>query len=680
MSLNNKTTGGAAAFWYRQRYALAAALLGAIFFLLLYGVRVLDPTNISWILNDDGDPTQHYFGWEFYRDSQVHLPYLGMSYATVYPYRTSIIYTDSIPLLAVFFKIFSALLPANFQYLGIWGLFCFMAQGFFGQKIVWRISGAESRGAVVRWGTVVSTLLFLLYPVLTVRMFGHTALAGNWLILMGIWLWLCCGDSLPKACLWWGLMGILCAGIHQYYLPMLGILAVGHAVSRLMRGKGPALALLPILSYCACALAELFVLGGFTGNFAGASSDGSTRGADPVNLFVPGLYGSWEVDIYMGAGCVVACALALAAGIVLLLRRRSWGKISARLPWLISAVVIVLLSLLAAASPSVQIGGVHVVDLLMPEPVLALWEMFRVCGRIGWVAGYLIAALACGLLLRWGGKFGVVALAISIVVQGGWQTSHLQQLYEKFHSDQLYVYQSELQDDAWNEIAESGRFAHLAFGSYIVDTPEYWSLISYAVQNSWTTNCFYLAHMQVDLMQRTLDGDLNSLSEDTLYVFLEQGELNQYYLSGKLHFYRIDGILVGSVEPLPLEEAAVQPARMNLSRCVLSSEEATSISEDRVVIAPGEMIVSDAWRLHGGTYEVSIRGENLDHSYIYSGYQNGGTQWIEQEITFLIGEPDEITFQFTTTQPLDDWNVRIHTLDDMPVTVTSIEVSVPSPE
>lgn len=209
MNLNSKTTGGAAAFWYRQRYALAAALLGAIFFLLLYGVRVIDPTNTDWILNSGPDPSQHYLGWELFRQSDVRLPFLGMSYATVYPFRTSIIYTDSIPLLALLFKAIGALLPGRFQYLGIWGLFCFMAQGFFGQKIVWRISGAETRGTAVRWGTVLSALLFLLYPVLTVRMFGHTALAGNWLILMGIWLWLCCPESLPKACLWWGVMGLL---------------------------------------------------------------------------------------------------------------------------------------------------------------------------------------------------------------------------------------------------------------------------------------------------------------------------------------------------------------------------------------------------------------------------------------------------------------------------------------
>lgn len=662
-------------FWYRQRYALAAALLGAAFFILLYGVRVLDPTNVAWILNRGGDPSQHYLGWEFYRQSEVHLPYLGMSYATVYPYRTSIIYTDSIPLLAVAFKAVSALLPEPFQYLGIWGLFCFMAQGFFAQKIVWRISGAETRGPWVRWGTVLSTLLFLLYPVLTVRMFGHTALAGNWLILMGIWLWLCCPESLLKSCAWWGLMGILCAGVHQYYLPMLGILAVGHAVSRLMRGRGPALALLPILSYCGCALAELFLLGAFAGNFSDEASSGWNAGADPLNLFVPGLADSWEVDLYMGWGIVLACILAVVAGVGLLRSKPKGGFVHLS-EWSLSAVVIVVLGLFTAASSSITIGGVHIIDLPLPGPVQTLWEMFHVCGRIGWLVGYLLLSLACGLLLRWSGRIGVVSLAVCILVQGGWKSSDLKGLYQEFHNPKQYEFVSEIKDEAWDVIAQSGQFQHMAFATYIVDIPEYWSLVNYAAQNHWTVNCFYLAHIQEDLMENTLRGDLNTLSSDTLYVFLEGGEMNQYYLSDKLHFYRIDGILVGSVEPLPLEEAEKQPVKMNLLHCNAPDSKDTVISQNQITIMPGEMIVSDSWKLNPSTYIVVIHGENLDHSYVHSGYQTMEEEWVDQDIVFLTGNANEVSFQMSIGEVIDLWNVQVHALDETPVVITSIEISV----
>ena len=97
------------AFLQKHRWSLTGALLGALVFLVLYGVRVLDPVCVDWILNNPSpDPSQHYLGWVFYRRSGWHLPYLGANYSAIYPYRTSILYTDSIPLLAVSVKILKA--------------------------------------------------------------------------------------------------------------------------------------------------------------------------------------------------------------------------------------------------------------------------------------------------------------------------------------------------------------------------------------------------------------------------------------------------------------------------------------------------------------------------------------------------------------------------------------------
>ena len=94
--------------------------------MLLYGVRVLDPTSVDWILNNPSpDPAQHYLGWELFRRSPVHLPYIGANYNAVYPFRTSVLFTDSLPLAALLFKLLGGILPTRFQYFGWWGLFCF---------------------------------------------------------------------------------------------------------------------------------------------------------------------------------------------------------------------------------------------------------------------------------------------------------------------------------------------------------------------------------------------------------------------------------------------------------------------------------------------------------------------------------------------------------------------------
>ena len=441
---------------YRNAFALAGALAGVAFFLALYGVRVLDVTNADWILNSGADPSQHYLGWQFYRGSELRLPYLGMSYNTVYPYRTSVLYSDSIPLLALLFKPFSALLPATFQYMGLWGLANFALQGLLAQKIAWRISGAEERGIAVQAGTVAASVLALLYPVLTIRMFAHTALAGNWLILLGLWLWLCCRGGVVRSCLWWGLAGILCVGVHQYYLPMVSICAVGYAAARLMRKDSPAPALLPILSFCGCALAELFVLGAFSGNFANTDPSGWFTGADPLNLIVPGLYSTWEVDIFVGWGILLAAVLALAAGAALCLRCLAGlrAAVRRRLPWLVSGGLIGLLSLLAACSNTFVVGGVSLGTLPLPEPLYNFWHTFACCGRLAWLAGYLLLAVAGGLLLRFGRGAGLAGLILCIAVQGGWRAGALADRYRTFHTDSLYAWASPLEG---RRLADAGR-------------------------------------------------------------------------------------------------------------------------------------------------------------------------------------------------------------------------------
>lgn len=663
---------------YRNAFALAGALAGVAFFLALYGVRVLDVTNADWILNSGADPSQHYLGWQFYRGSELRLPYLGMSYNTVYPYRTSVLYSDSIPLLALLFKPFSALLPATFQYMGLWGLASFALQGLLAQKIAWRISGAEERGIAVQAGTVAASVLALLYPVLTIRMFAHTALAGNWLILLGLWLWLCCRGGVVRSCLWWGLAGILCVGVHQYYLPMVGICAVGYAAARLMRRDGPAPALLPILSFCGCALAELFVLGAFSGNFANTDPSGWFTGADPLNLIVPGLYSTWEVDIFVGWGILLAAVLALAAGAALCLRRRAGlrAAVRRRLPWLVSGGLIGLLSLLAACSNTFVMGGVSLGTLPLPEPLYNFWHTFACCGRLAWLAGYLLLAVAGGLLLRFGRGAGLAGLILCIAVQGGWRAGALADRYRTFHTDSLYAWASPLEDDAWQMLAESGRFDHLMFASYDIDAPGYWALADYAARNGWSVNGFYLAHLQGELLQRTIQGELNTLETDALYVFLDGNQLRQSQLEGQLHFYRIDGILVGSVEPLPLEEApAPGPVEVDLARCGTDRTDAqTSITAEGVTIAGGEMISTNAWTLQPGQYTVTLRGEGFDHSYIHCGASGADGLLVDQDIVFLTGEPEKMVFQFSVAEPLIDWCVQVHTLDDTPVQIDSITV------
>ena len=661
----------------KYRWSLTGALLGALVFIILYGVRVLDPTCVDWILNNPSpDPSQHYLGWVFFRRSAWHLPYIGANYSAIYPYRTSILYTDSIPLLAVFFKLFRGILPAQFQYLGLWGLFCYAMQGGLAQALIARIGGVRPGETAKQWASVLGAGVLVLFPALNIRMFAHTALAANWLVLLALYLWLGAEQAVSKPsterlCLWWGIMGLLCAGIHLYYLPMVGMVLVAACVQRGLEKRGPAAVVLPVVSFCGTALAELFLLGAFASNFAGYSN-GYLSGADLANLFVPGLQASWEQDVYTGLGVTAAVVLAL---VTLLVQHKKAAELFRRhKAVVIAGIVLLVLDAIAAMGNTVAFAGRTLFTVPIPQALMNFWAMFSSCARLAWLAGMLLAVAACGLVLRfWNGAVAAVLLAACTALQAYGLRTELTKRYTTYHDAAYYESTTQLTAPVWEQLADSGQFRHLAFASFDFEHDAFWDLVTFAADHGWTSNSFYMGHMDGNLAAVTLAGEMNTLSPDTLYAFIDEDELAQHDFA--LHYYRLDGILLGSVEPinsLTEEPALDTPAHtMALQRSSVTNGTAAA---DSVALSEGGELLTEAWMLFPGQYRVTLTGTGFDHSYIYARHGLINQETYKMEVDFTGIAPEEMTFEFTTGEPLYYWRVAVHTLDDTPVTVTSIQV------
>lgn len=663
----------------KYQWPMTGALLGALVFVALYGVRVLDPTCVDWILNNPSpDPSQHYLGWAFFRNSTVRLPYLGANYSVIYPYRTSILFTDSIPLLALLGKLFSPILPVRFQYFGWWGLLCYALQGGLAQAILARLGGVRPGQTAKAWASVAGAGVLVLFPALTVRMFAHTALAANWLVLLAIWLWLRCDALLPttrRACLAWAGMGVLCAGIHLYYLPMVGIVLVGYAVRRGLQKRGVAAVLLPVVCFCAVALAELVLLGAFASNFAGYSN-GYLNGADLANLVVPGLAASWEQNVYIGLGAVAALVLAMVSLGIACVRGKAAavaGFFRRHRIWLIAGAVVLLLDAIAAMGNTITLGGITLGTVPIPQVLMNVWAMFSSCARLAWLAGMLLALLACGVMLRlWNGRVAVVLLAICALLQGYGQRDELAKRFATYHDDATYTDQTRLTDPAWESLAESGRFSHLAFVSFDFEHDEFWDLAAFAADHGWTSNSFYMGHMDGNLAAVTLAGEMNTLSADTLYVFVDEDELARD--SFGLNYYRLDGILIGSVEPLDLTPDPAPETDSHAMDLRLSDVINGSVTADGVELGIGGEMMTDSWMLFPGTYRVTLTGSGFDHSYIYARHGLINQETYKLDIEFTDIAPEKMSFTFTTGEPLYYWCTAVHTLDDTLITVTGVTV------
>ena len=665
------------AFLQKHRWSLTGALLGALVFLILYGVRVLDPTCVDWILNNPSpDPAQHYLGWVFYRRSGWHLPYLGANYSAIYPYRTSILYTDSIPLLAVLGKLLGGVLPARFQYLGLWGLFCYAMQGGLTQALIARVGGVRPGDTAKNWASVLGAGVLVLFPALNIRMFAHTALAANWLVLLALWLWLCAEQSenrptAAKLCLWWGILGLLCAGIHLYYLPMVGMVLVAACVQRALEKRGPAAVVLPVASFCGAALAELFVLGAFAANFAGYSN-GYLSGADLANLFVPGLGASWEQEIYAGLGTTIAVVLAL---VWLLVQHKQAGTFFRRHKnVVIAALVLLVLDAIAAMGNTVTFAGRTLFTVPIPQALMDFWAMFSSCARLAWLAGMLLAVAACGLVLRfWQGAAAAVLLALCAAAQGFGQRAELAKRFAAYHDATYYENTTQLTDPAWEQLAASGQFTHLAFASFDFEHDEFWDLAAFAADHGWTSNSFYMGHMDGNLAAVTLAGEMNALAPDTLYAFVDEDALARNDFA--LHYYRLDGVLLGSVEPIDgLTEESADTAPAHTMALEKSSVINGTADADGVVLSSGGELLTEAWMLFPGNYRVTLTGSGFDHSYIYARHGLINQETYKMDINFTGIAPDEMVFEFSTGEPLYYWRTAVHALDDTPLTITAIKV------
>lgn len=245
--------------WKKYNMSLVAAGLGAICFVLIYGLRVLDPTYDDWLLRG-GDLTQHYIGWEFFRSSEWKFP-IGLMDRISYPNDVSVIFTDSIPVFAVIFKAFSPILPTTFQYFGWWELLCFILQAVYSAKLLY----CFTRDKVL---SVFGSILFVVAPVFITRVFFHTALSSQWLLLVTMYFAIeYIADekkSLKKGIVFGGILGLLCGSIHMYYIPMCGIVILGFLLDRILREKKWKPILYVCGSYVICAGIMVLVLGGFS--------------------------------------------------------------------------------------------------------------------------------------------------------------------------------------------------------------------------------------------------------------------------------------------------------------------------------------------------------------------------------------------------------------------------------
>ena len=424
------------------------ALIGLVVFGFLYGLEIVNPTYTDWIWHSEThDTAQHQLGWEFYRAESSG----GMIKRLAPPTGLSMVFMDVIPLVALMVKPLASVLPASFQYFGLWGLGCYILMGGLGVLLVdavWRRTGlAKPAGLPRHWLAIgAGASLFALSPIVLARSFYHPALAGQWIILLGILLVVETSRFKSAGHLTAIWMVVLTGAIliHPYFLPMMGALMV-LSVVRLIDRQGwsgrhrwRALAIMTIVP-AAVAVGIFYLVGGFSLGTGAEVYDLADKGfnllsfANPLGYSIlpafPNRSTSGETMMWLGLG--VWLMLLLAAWLWRGNYRAAWLRLrqyQRRHRWMCRVgLTVSMLLLIFAVGVRIDVGPATLVQYSVPKPIYELWSAFRASAREAWVFYYVTILLAgyffAGGLTKWrerhhGRSAGVIAVMILLIVVG----------------------------------------------------------------------------------------------------------------------------------------------------------------------------------------------------------------------------------------------------------------------
>ena len=558
--------------FYRRLWfiMLTSGLLGGAIFLAIYGVRILDPTYDDWLLQG-GDMTQHYIGWMYFRRSDWHFP-IGMIDGLLGKINISVMYTDSVPLLAIFFKLLSPILPETFQYFGIMGLCAFILDGACASLLIHRFNKNPL------FCTLGSTI-YVMCPAIFHRLYGHEALAFHYIILLGLSLWLYQDKRYKKR--WqrelippvlWGLLGMLAVGTHSYLLVIVCFFLLGSFVTDIVKHKNPSRPLFCLSSTILMSMLMMWLLGGFATTAPSAAEglgvcsanlntffnpfieEGSGMVGYPAggSILLPSLpcnEGQVEGYAYLGLGVMLGIVLCIVTLIVSAIRckggffsniRRAF---TTRKVWTAAVVFVFAAAFFFALSPKCVLGHTTIYDIHYPEKIMNMMSTFRATGRFAWICDYLIfTAVLYGLSRIKGKKLMIAALALCVAVQ----TADLSVTFRSrrwYHEKHEYV--SPLGDPRWELLSEGcDKFIAL---EYMQSPEQTFAFAMFALKHDMKLYHFYVARPPMnDIIYQCADS-LDAIQEDradptALYVFIEEKYIPAR--AKNLKIYEVDGLYV----------------------------------------------------------------------------------------------------------------------------------------
>jgi hypothetical protein len=522
----------------KNRILYAASFVAVLLiFQLSYGLQILVPTNISWMMTALHDWGTHYLGWLYYKNEPWQFPFGGVA-NYFYPIGTNIGLTDSIPLFAIFFKLFAGILPDNFQYFGIWLFSCHLLAAYFTVRLFLLLK-------VNHIITFIAVILIAANPVLIHRGM-HPALCAHWLVIASIYLY--CLDpkivTVKKILRYQLVFLILSALINPYMCLMVFGFTV--TLSARLGFFDKIISKKYFFAYNATSIIILlltwYLVGVLSFNSGENLSVEGSYGLYSLNLnslynssgwsnYLPGLkqvsWHQYEGFMYLGLGILLLLVLLLLYFSYSFLAKLIW-KTPQKFPsqlnkkWLIPLVTMVTVFTLFAITHVVSVNDHVLFRVPLPHIFVKLGETFRASGRFFWIPYYLIIFFAIIAIARIRihivTKISILTIILFIQLKDTW---HLITMYNLSYG----AYNTPLDNNNWESLIKE--YKEIALyppfeGTYLTKL-DYQYFCFLAAKDAKPINTGYVAranYKSMDKYRDSLESNIQNgnLSPSTLYI------------------------------------------------------------------------------------------------------------------------------------------------------------------
>lgn len=426
---------------------------------------------------------------------------------------------------------------------------CFALQGLFSTKIFNKLG--------MKWYNVLlGDILIIFSPILIYRMYMHTSLAAQWLILLSIYLVLRHDEDYKdtrRVVIYWGIIGFLVAGIHLYFLPMCGMFVVGYAILSIVNEKKIIKSIYPIISFFIGAIFNTWILGGFSTG-ARSGTYGLTLFSFNLNSFFnPKGYSSFFNDLssvsdaqgegfaYIGCGIGFLLVICVIVRIMMICKNKKVNINALKVVFSMIGVVGIILAL----SPAITFSDKLLVEIPWPAFLKKFGSIFRSTGRFIWLAWYLIAIYIIYSISKINKKnIATMFLTLSVIIQLADLNNIILQKHKYFSKNIAYTINNA---DFWENLVQYREFEQICICFWSASSNSYYIRpAEIALEYGLNTNGFYFARDIAAVVDQYFELERGeSPDAQCIYLFLpEQTDLMKD-LENDLRYYYIDDYVVG---------------------------------------------------------------------------------------------------------------------------------------